>query len=279
MGEFGGRNLYGFDRNGPSNRIDPLGLGDLQWVVRPDGSLILQYRDGPKDAWITIGTLSTAWQGYAQMDSCGRKRLVSLDLVAQAAHDIGNWYLFYLNDGPDTEEEWRAWAAKNGLSPEATAEKIFGLKAALVLRHRLLAEVGEEAPSAEEEAEIVRAIDAAADLLQDLLTFYATAPLDLQAAVRSMADAAFIGGLARRGIGPGANVCGRSRIVYVAAKLSETEADNLRRAAQRVWETRAGWRASARDLRIHHRIPLEWAHLWPYADPNRVANLVGVSTN
>jgi RHS repeat-associated protein len=30
-------------------------------------------------------------------------------------------------------------------------------------------------------------------------------------------------------------------------------------------------------LQIHHRIPLEWAHLFPDADPNRLSNLVGVS--
>lgn len=30
-------------------------------------------------------------------------------------------------------------------------------------------------------------------------------------------------------------------------------------------------------LQVHHRIPLEYAHLFPKADPNRAANLVGVA--
>jgi hypothetical protein len=29
-------------------------------------------------------------------------------------------------------------------------------------------------------------------------------------------------------------------------------------------------------LQVHHRIPLEWAHLFPGLDPNRVTNLIGV---
>jgi len=27
---------------------------------------------------------------------------------------------------------------------------------------------------------------------------------------------------------------------------------------------------------VHHRIPIEWAHLFPDADPNRLSNLVGL---
>ena len=37
-----------------------------------------------------------------------------------------------------------------------------------------------------------------------------------------------------------------------------------------------GKSAAETGLQVHHRIPLEYAHLFPKADPNRVANLVGV---
>jgi hypothetical protein len=29
---------------------------------------------------------------------------------------------------------------------------------------------------------------------------------------------------------------------------------------------------------VHHRIPLEWSHLFPNAEPNRVANLIGMKS-
>jgi hypothetical protein len=32
----------------------------------------------------------------------------------------------------------------------------------------------------------------------------------------------------------------------------------------------------SQELQVHHRIPLEWAHIFPDADPNRLANLVGL---
>ncbi len=37
-----------------------------------------------------------------------------------------------------------------------------------------------------------------------------------------------------------------------------------------------GRRAIWDNMDVHHRIPLEWAHKFPNADPNRAANLVGV---
>jgi len=37
------------------------------------------------------------------------------------------------------------------------------------------------------------------------------------------------------------------------------------------------WRAaSSRGLDVHHRIPLEWAQLFPKPNPNRIGNLIGL---
>jgi hypothetical protein len=62
----------------------------------------------------------------------------------------------------------------------------------------------------------------------------------------------------------------------VASKLSQAESDAFRKAAREIWLRETGTLASAQGLRIHHRIPLEWSHIFPKANPNRLANLVGV---
>ncbi|MEX2172310.1 MAG: hypothetical protein WD851_23520 [Pirellulales bacterium] len=64
--------------------------------------------------------------------------------------------------------------------------------------------------------------------------------------------------------------------ILVAAKLTKEVSNKLRDKARSIWEGVAGYRAIDRGLRIHHRIPLEWSHIYPHANPNRLANLVGV---
>ncbi|MFC0105763.1 hypothetical protein [Kibdelosporangium aridum] len=43
----------------------------------------------------------------------------------------------------------------------------------------------------------------------------------------------------------------------------------------RIWQQTTGRRAIWDDMEVHHRIPLEWAHLTP-GSLNRLANLVGM---
>ena len=43
--------------------------------------------------------------------------------------------------------------------------------------------------------------------------------------------------------------------------------------ARNRWHRANGVRASELDAQVHHSDPLEWAHLKPNADPNRLANL------
>ena len=62
----------------------------------------------------------------------------------------------------------------------------------------------------------------------------------------------------------------------VPKKLTQAQSDVYRRSARRIWEQRTSARASLSGLDVHHRIPLEWAHKLPNADPNRAANLIGV---
>ena len=62
--------------------------------------------------------------------------------------------------------------------------------------------------------------------------------------------------------------------------LNRQAKDDLRSAARGIWQSRTSRRAVWDDLDVHHRIPLEWAHLFPHSDPNRIANLIGMtSTN
>lgn len=57
------------------------------------------------------------------------------------------------------------------------------------------------------------------------------------------------------------------------APLDKTAKRRIRDAAREIWEKTT---ARAGKLQVHHRIPLEWAHLMP-GDPNRLSNLVGVA--
>lgn len=65
--------------------------------------------------------------------------------------------------------------------------------------------------------------------------------------------------------------------ILVPDKLSEQERDDYRNKARDLWERVTGVRASWRNRFLHHRIPLEWSHLFPRCHPNRPANLVAVS--
>jgi RHS repeat-associated protein len=67
-----------------------------------------------------------------------------------------------------------------------------------------------------------------------------------------------------------------SVIRRTAAPLSKAEKDLLRTQARDIWQQYTGRRAIWDDLEVHHRIPLEWSHVFR-GDPNRAANLVGVS--
>ena len=58
--------------------------------------------------------------------------------------------------------------------------------------------------------------------------------------------------------------------------LTRAEKDQLRAEARDIWQDETGRRAIWDDMEIHHRIPLEYSHLFPNAEPNRLANLVGV---
>jgi len=71
-------------------------------------------------------------------------------------------------------------------------------------------------------------------------------------------------------------VGGGSRIVQPLSEAAKTE---LRTSARQIWFDRMGQSASRAGLDVHHRIPLEYAHLFPAADPNRAANLIGVATH
>jgi hypothetical protein len=62
----------------------------------------------------------------------------------------------------------------------------------------------------------------------------------------------------------------------ISGKLSRVESDRLREKAKRIWAAFTGHTASSLGLDIHHRIPLEWAHLFPDTDPNRLTNLRGI---
>ena len=61
----------------------------------------------------------------------------------------------------------------------------------------------------------------------------------------------------------------------VSGKLSESARNAFRKEARGIFY-RAYPRLAEQGLEVHHRIPLEWAHLFPEANPNRLSNLVGL---
>jgi len=58
--------------------------------------------------------------------------------------------------------------------------------------------------------------------------------------------------------------------------LSDAEKTALRAAARARFARANGISASEMQAEVHHSDPLEWAHLKPDADPNRLANLWGL---
>jgi RHS repeat-associated protein len=62
----------------------------------------------------------------------------------------------------------------------------------------------------------------------------------------------------------------------IVAKLSREASEHYRAIARDIWQSRTGRRAIWDGMEVHHRIPLEWAHIFPNADPNRAANLVAM---
>jgi len=67
---------------------------------------------------------------------------------------------------------------------------------------------------------------------------------------------------------------GSQKIVW--GPLSGPEKARCRKAAAEIWERIMKYRAGDFKLAVHHRIPLEYSHLFPYAHPNRSANLVAL---
>jgi len=61
------------------------------------------------------------------------------------------------------------------------------------------------------------------------------------------------------------------------AALTNAEKDALRAAARDIWQAQTGRRAVWDGLDVHHRIPLEWSHLFPNTNPNQLANLLGIT--
>jgi len=63
----------------------------------------------------------------------------------------------------------------------------------------------------------------------------------------------------------------------VSALTNEAK-EGLRVSARDIWHARTGRRAVWDGMDVHHRIPLEWSHLFPKADANRAENLIGMKS-
>ncbi|TAK33923.1 MAG: hypothetical protein EPO21_11395, partial [Chloroflexota bacterium] len=61
----------------------------------------------------------------------------------------------------------------------------------------------------------------------------------------------------------------------VSAPLGDIEKRRFRAEASRIFYSHNP-ALEPLKLPVHHRIPLEWAHLFPDADPNRLTNLIGL---
>jgi hypothetical protein len=59
--------------------------------------------------------------------------------------------------------------------------------------------------------------------------------------------------------------------------LTTDQKEALRRAATSLF-SKVYPRYLRQQVEVHHRVPLEWSHLFPQADPNRISNLQGLSS-
>ena len=72
------------------------------------------------------------------------------------------------------------------------------------------------------------------------------------------------------------NMCAPRGVI--TGKLSREASDVFRTQARDIWQATTGRRAIWDNLQVHHRIPLEWSHIFGKADPNRLSNLVGINS-
>ncbi len=77
----------------------------------------------------------------------------------------------------------------------------------------------------------------------------------------------------------------RHEIVFVGPETGRAEVEEQERSPTAALRTaaRAAFfrvypRLRDRGIEVHHRIPLEWRHLFPKADPNRISNLQGLGS-
>jgi hypothetical protein len=70
---------------------------------------------------------------------------------------------------------------------------------------------------------------------------------------------------------------GRSAVEQTARALSDAAKTALRRQARDRFAQASGISGSEIGAKVHHSKPLEYAHLEPAADPNRLANLWGLA--
>ena len=68
----------------------------------------------------------------------------------------------------------------------------------------------------------------------------------------------------------------RAEKALAKTALDREAKDAFRTSAREIWEEKTGRPAIWDGLEVHHRIPLEWSHMFPSSDPNRLSNLLGM---
>lgn len=58
-------------------------------------------------------------------------------------------------------------------------------------------------------------------------------------------------------------------------RLGTTIKNTLRRDARKIWAAVAG--PIPNGVQVHHRVPLQWAHIFPDANPNKLRNLYAIT--
>jgi RHS repeat-associated protein len=66
------------------------------------------------------------------------------------------------------------------------------------------------------------------------------------------------------------------RVRHIGSVLDIKAKKYLRKEAKNIYDKVYPGRRLIEQLEVHHRIPLEYAHLFPDADPNRLSNLIGL---
>ncbi|MCG3126415.1 MAG: hypothetical protein CHACPFDD_01250 [Phycisphaerae bacterium] len=266
IGEWDGVNVYGFVGSDPTNLVDALGLFDDSvddYMKRMMRAVDRENQSG----------LCTQGDNVDALKRRGCEEILR--------YTLGEGYVPVFDEGP--EQDAVLVGAEAVLVVDSVATGVALVRYAVVKGGRIVAWL-RRLPSCSE-LPVIRATCSGSEVVVEAgtgaersVTVVGSGTRPARALSKHSPHAGGPGSSLLERISSGTDPCcdARGRIVR---RLNATERGRLRTEARKLWERYSGSSASTRDLDVHHRIPLEWSHLFPTLDPNRTTNLVGIHSS